>query len=300
MTWAAAAVLPALLVSALTIGCGGDNKSEKTSDSKADKGSPKAGGTGGSLTAVDSKATGTLKGKVKFVGTRPNVTKENELLLDAMKKKDMHCVEAGAKPEEKEQQTWRIAEDGGLGNVFVWLAPPAGKFFKVDEANYPKGEVVLDQPHCAFIPHAFVLCPKVRDPAKPKEFIPTGQTLLVKNSAEMAHNTKLEGGDDNPGGDNAIPAGKSLPPMALTPSPAVVTFKCGIHPWMSAYARVFDHPYAAVTDKDGNYEIKNVPAGAEVHLVVWHEAAGYADGKDGKTVTLKPEVNTENFEIKAK
>jgi hypothetical protein len=70
---------------------------------------------------------------------------------------------------------------------------------------------------------------------------------------------------------------------------------------MKAHIRNFDHPFAAVTDEDGNFEIKNVPTGVEVHLVIWHEAGEYgANGAKGKAITLKDGENTENLTIKAK
>jgi hypothetical protein len=50
---------------------------------------------------------------------------------------------------------------------------------------------------------------------------------------------------------------------------------------MKGYIRVFDHPYFAVTDADGRFEIKDAPVG-EFYLVVWHEAIGW---RDRKTVT---------------
>ena len=33
---------------------------------------------------------------------------------------------------------------------------------------------------------------------------------------------------------------------------------------------MFNHPYFAVTDKDGNFEIKNVPIDEEITVYVWH------------------------------
>jgi hypothetical protein len=64
---------------------------------------------------------------------------------------------------------------------------------------------------------------------------------------------------------------------------------------MSGYARVFDHPYFAVTKPDGTYEIAKVPTGAEVEIVYWHEDLG--EPKVLKKITLKPD-NTENIEVK--
>ncbi|HEX5271253.1 MAG TPA: hypothetical protein VFW33_12220 [Gemmataceae bacterium] len=301
LTWAAAAVLPALLVSALNVGCTGGDKTEDNKaagDVKATegKGKPKPS----ALTAVEGKGKATIKGKIKFAGEKPNFKPEDDKLLAEMKAKDeAHCV-AGAKPEDLQQQHWRIADDGGLQYVFVWIQPPDGKFFKIDPATLPADltkDKVLDQPKCAFEPHAFVLFPKYRDPADPKKMKETGQKLVIKNSNQTAHNTDFSGGDDNPQKNNQIAPGSKIE-QVFEPSAHEIDFKCTIHPWMNAYARAFDHPYATVTGKDGTYEIKDAPAGAEVHLVIWHELGGFGkDGKKGKAVTLKEGDNTFDFEM---
>ncbi len=67
---------------------------------------------------------------------------------------------------------------------------------------------------------------------------------------------------------------------------------------MRAYWVVVDHPYATVTDKDGNFEIKDLPAG-EHEFKVWHEKPGYLvknakDPKKGLLVTIK---SGETFEV---
>ena len=49
---------------------------------------------------------------------------------------------------------------------------------------------------------------------------------------------------------------------------------------MGGYAKVVDHPYAAVTDEDGKFEIKLAPAG-EFRLVTYHRKWGSA-GRKGK------------------
>ncbi len=38
-------------------------------------------------------------------------------------------------------------------------------------------------------------------------------------------------------------------------------FKCDVHAWMFAWVSVFDHPYFAVSAKDGTFKIANVPPG---------------------------------------
>ena len=49
-----------------------------------------------------------------------------------------------------------------------------------------------------------------------------------------------------------------------------IQYKCTIHGWMTGYVRIFDHPYYAVTDENGKFEIKNAPAG-KFRIVYWHE-----------------------------
>ncbi len=45
---------------------------------------------------------------------------------------------------------------------------------------------------------------------------------------------------------------------------------CNVHPDMEAYVIVLQNPYFGVSDKDGNFTIKNVPAG-KYTLKVWNE-----------------------------
>ena len=47
--------------------------------------------------------------------------------------------------------------------------------------------------------------------------------------------------------------------------------KCDVHPWMKAWVMVADHPYFAVTDENGNFEINNVLPPGEYELGFWHE-----------------------------
>ncbi len=55
---------------------------------------------------------------------------------------------------------------------------------------------------------------------------------------------------------------------------------------------VLDHPYFAVTDENGLFEIKNVPAGT-LKLVSWQESVGWLDGgRSGIDVEVKPDAVT--------
>ena len=53
----------------------------------------------------------------------------------------------------------------------------------------------------------------------------------------------------------------------------MVPFKCDVHGWMNAYVGVVDHPYFAVTDKGGKFELKDLPPGTYT-IEAWHEKLG--------------------------
>jgi hypothetical protein len=256
----------------------------------------------GDLRPLPSTAWGTLRGKITLEGMPPAIEERNKAVREAMAKHAdrEHCLSAKAPREHTEHQAWRVGKDGGLANVFVWLKPPPGTYFKIDpkKRTWPQ-EVVLDQPYCAFEPHALVLFPSYVNPDNPTTSKGTAQQFIVRNSAPMNHNVNYRGGPENPGESRIILPGKQLR-VELEPSAKEVVFKCDIHPWMSAYVRAFDHPYATVSGKDGTYEINNVPAGAEVRVVVWHEVAGYVEGEEGKSAKMKAGENVLDFRVKAK
>jgi hypothetical protein len=82
---------------------------------------------------------------------------------------------------------------------------------------------------------------------------------------------------------------------------------CNIHQHMTAKIWVFDHPFYAVTDAQGKYEIKDIPAGVEVWVVGWHEESGKngyllpesSPARTGQKMTFEDKKEIElNFKIK--
>ena len=162
-------------------------------------------------------------------------------------------------------------KNDGVKNVIVWLRPDTDNRKDVLKPEQVKPELakvasknhVIDQPCCQFEPR--VLAVRV------------GDTLEVKNSATINHNIKYDG--DNAFNVN-LPAGmahKMAQPFGEAGK--IVPFSCNIHPWMQGKVRVYDHPYFAVTDANGEFEIKDAPAG-KFRVVYWHEL-GFHKGKDG-------------------
>jgi hypothetical protein len=221
-------------------------------------------------------------------------------------KNEEHCFKGS--DDEKSQQVWRIGKNNQVGNVIVWIHPAEGTYFKIEEGKIDaalKNPVVLHQPHCAFQPHAQVAFPSFKDPSG--KTVMTGQKFIAKNDAPIPHNTKWEGSLENTSKGENIPPGKEIE-VKLKPSPKPVHFKCDVHAWMSAWAMVFDHPYAAaskappaVDENDaayGSYEIKNVPTGVKVLVSAWHEEAGVFV-KD-EPLELGEKETTKDFELKPK
>jgi len=188
-------------------------------------------------------------------------------------------------------EDWVVdANSRGVQNVLVWLIadPPTGKLeIHPDLQKVPANPAVLDQPCCQFEPHVLAMR--------------AGQTLLVKNSAAFPHNALIQGADftANP----LIPAGGKEEFKAIPAAKAPYKVSCSIHPWMGAFIRVFDHPYFAVTDAQGKFEIKDAPAG-KCRIVVWQESIGYlggAAGRNGEPIDIKSgAATTKDFQVAGK
>jgi len=290
--------VPFLALALITAGCTGDKKKDGSGETSKEGKDGGKGGSGGRA-ALEIKERGTLKGTVTVEGTPSSYTWPTDKLQAEMRKKDeAHCL-AGASEEEKSQYEWKIdPTTKGLQDVFIWLEPPSGKYFKLTDADtkdVPK-EKVIDQPHCAFVPHALTLFPSYWDG---KRQVPTGQEFVIKNSAQIAHNSHYNGGpligEKN---EQMAPGSQVKVPVKASAKPQHITVVCDAHPWMKANVWVFEHPFATVSGKGGGYELKNVPTGVPLKIVVWHPKAGYLK-EGGEEITIK-DGEKKDFKITAK
>jgi hypothetical protein len=216
-------------------------------------------------------AWGTIKGQIVYEGDsipepKPlNITKDQE-----------YCLSKGPILSED----WVVnKKNKGVRWTFVWLAPePGGTSLAIHPAlkAIPNKEVEIDQPRCAFVPH----CLAMRE----------GQVLVVKNSSTIAYNVHWNGTPlKNREGNMIILAGGTIKIEGLKEDKFPLLVGCNIHTWMKARVGVFAHPYFAVTDENGHFEIKLAPAG-EHRLKVYHESVGWrggATGSDGEKITVK-------------
>jgi len=171
-------------------------------------------------------------------------------------------------------------------NVIVWLsdADPAKaqKTAWNKDLIHPSLKEVpkkheVDQPGCSFMPRVIAL----------RE----GSELIVKNSAKVPHNIRIDGGDLGPKVNTSIPAGKELSIGEIKARFMPTQYDCTIHPWMKGWLISFEHPYYAVTEEDGKFELKNVPAG-KFRLQVWHEGHGYVQkNKNDRGIEIEVKAN---------
>jgi len=246
---------------------------------------------------LPTKGWGSLSGKATLDGAVPAVI---DLTPKMMAHQDKACcLDPKAAPVEKVDPTWLVdPKTKGVANVVIWIKPPPKSYFPIhDKYKKRTDTVLLDQPHCAFLPRVAAFNPFYQDNGKEVE---TGQKLTIRNSAVVSHNVRATGHPDkNPGFNiNMIPKTDLDATKKFVPQPLPISLNCDIHPWMGAKLFVFDHPYYAITKDDGTYEIPIVPAGAEVTVMGWHEGVGWTLTKAGHKLTIQEGKNTLDLQLK--
>ena len=74
-------------------------------------------------------------------------------------------------------------------------------------------------------------------------------------------------------------------------------FQCDVHAHMNGYSAGFDHPYFALTDASGAYEITDVPPG-KYTVIAWHESAEITHLKQGRPQYDDPQTLQQEIEVK--
>lgn len=196
------------------------------------------------------RPTGTEATIVGSIGVKGPVPKARLIDMTA----DPVCIELNDKPETEDF----ITNEDRLVNVFVYVK---GESLSAYQFPLPDSPVTLERRNCRFSPR--VLGVRV------------GQQLTIVNSDPTQHNThptpKLN--------QEWNRSQASFGPSYLTSFPreeVLIPFKCNQHPWEKAYVAALNHPFFAVSDGFGNYEIRGVPPGAYT-LMVWHERLGWQE-----------------------
>jgi hypothetical protein len=214
-----------------------------------------------------SNRGGILRGKVVYDGEPP--------IPAHIAKIDKHgdregCLKGG--PAQTREQRWMVdPQTRAVANIVLWVEPPPDKFFILTdkEKNRAGDVVVVDQPHCVFIPHVVTLYPSYYDGARQ---IPTGQQLEIRNSAPFLHTVQWDPSRENEAGSHNIPPGGGKIQLTLKPQNKCLPIGCGVHNWMHGILWIFEHPYHTVSKQDGSFELRDLPTGIELTVSAWHES----------------------------
>jgi len=202
---------------------------------------------GGNATAqsnyqvVSLSSPGMIAGTVKWSGPLPRIP------TFSINKDPEICDPESHKIRDLERLI--VGPQGGVANTVVFLKNiSSGKTI-----NLPEPRRFLDQKRCRYEPHILLL--------------PQDAELRMKSSDATLHTVHMDGA-----------ATYNLPfpftnqiisrPMPMT---GLVNLRCnGGHAWMNAEILVVPHPYYAVTDESGRFQLTDVPPG-EYEIVAWHE-----------------------------
>jgi hypothetical protein len=195
---------------------------------------------------VDPATAGTIRGKISFTGDKPAAQQVNM-------ESDPLCRKASAGKKVFDDQVI-VSSDGGLANAFVYIRTGLeGKKFET-----PVDEAVLDQHGCMFGPRVMGVM--------------TRQAVIVRNGDPVEHNVHPTPKNNASWNEGMEPNGPDVK-HKFAHAEVMIRVKCNVHAWMRSYIGVLDHPYFAVTGKDGSFTLRNVPPGRYM-VGVWHEKFG--------------------------
>lgn len=196
---------------------------------------------------VSAQQWGDLEGTIVFKGAAPTPAK---ITAD---KDPQFC----GKHMLVDEQIIVNKANGGLSGVVVYLFDAAKPKVHPDYEKLAGQEVRIDNENCRFNPHVSTMWTK--------------QKLLVGTKDPIAHNTKADFFNNPAAAFNiTIPPGGKIEKEFAAAETSPSKLECSIHPWMNCYLLIREDPYAAVTDKDGKFTIKNLPVG-EHTFKVWHQ-----------------------------
>ncbi|HEX2929354.1 MAG TPA: carboxypeptidase regulatory-like domain-containing protein [Candidatus Binatia bacterium] len=189
--------------------------------------------------ALTSNGTVTVRGRISVVGTRQKIKP-----LPVFKSR----VFCGTTVRN---ETLLISAAGGLQNAVVIFHPLDKKLPAQTKA------LILDNKHCAFVPHVQVA--------------PVGSELLLKNSDPILHTVHARLGKEtlfNVGLPKWRQVNKRLDRTGI------IRIDCDVlHTWMSAAIVVTDTPYYAISDERGSFAFGGLPVGS-YDMEIWHEKLG--------------------------
>jgi hypothetical protein len=201
--------------------------------------------------AGEQNGQGNISGTVRLVGPPPSIP----TVLPQM---DFDMCGSVARPT----QSLLLGTNQTVRNVIVYLVGYAQN----STSNGTNDAIIVDQRDCEFVPRIQVAR--------------SGVPLILKNSDPILHVVRIDSMSSTNGQRTLLKAAtpyagyEKIYQLANFREPTLLQVTSGNgHEWMAAYIAVLPHPWAALTDENGRFTLRNVPVGTH-KIYVWHEALG--------------------------
>jgi plastocyanin len=192
---------------------------------------------------IDPATAGGIRGRVTLTGTPPASEPINAA-------SDPYCE----RQSDLRTETVVVGNGSGLQHVFVYVKDGLGnRVFPT-----PTTPVVLDQKGCRYTPRVLG--------------VQVGQPFEILSSDDTLHNVHAIPAN-NREFNRGYPASGIRHTHTFSAVEVMVPFKCDVHKWMNAWVGVLDHPFFAVTNADGTFELTGLPPGTYT-VEAWHERLG--------------------------
>lgn len=230
------------------------NKSNNQQSSIAPSGPPPA--------PIDPATVASISGTVHLEGAAP----------------EMSTIDMSNDPACKgtNQAETIVAKDGKLANVFVYVKDGINLDHHITIAITDTAPVIIEQHGCRYQPHVVGLM--------------VGERFKIKNDDPTEHNIHAIGMQNDQWNESQMPGAAPIDKKFDHPE-IMLPLKCNQHPWMKMYVNVVSNPFYAVTDSDGEFEIKGLPPG-DYTIAFVQEKLGEQDqkitlaAKDQKTLDV--------------
>ena len=236
---------------------------------------------------------GTIVGKVTLEGQKPPA-----LAYSLVTNPDAEfCGRISTGTGWRVLDEFQLSSDGGLQNTVVFL-DDIEKGKPIPEAN-PARVTVED---CVFSPwvmvvknqqpiHIVNMDPIIHD-VQLYETAPFGTKVMLHRPLRLNpnHPKNLLGDHQHHPGEAMIDT------IEFSQGRRIFYLECGFHTFMQSWGISVSNPYYAITDKEGNFSIPDVPEGVYT-LVAWHPGmAGFLDMKVVVLAneTIKTKIQFEN------
>jgi plastocyanin len=232
-------------------------------------------GLGLAGTASAQDGTGTLKMRITYGGDPPVPAK-----IDVNKDVEF-CGKFGL----VEERLVVNPENKGIKDIVVYVYTGRGGT-DLPEMDLENETLILANDQCRFAPHVVI--------AK------AGDLLQITNPDEVGHNANISAFANQSINVTLAPGAKHDFPLE-NPERGPMKVECNIHPWMTGWVFVQDHPFIAKSNENGELEIKGLPTG-DVTFRIWAEAADGAikevqiNGKSEKLRLNRFELDIEEGE----